>query len=77
MSWILAVQYVDYTADNLRIDFKDMVKTLEQRKFTIISFGACVSFLILIKFLNLFIPAAACAGASILWQDLPSDLERK
>ena len=70
MSWLLAVQYIDYAADNQQISFKETLITLKTKPFTVLGFGLITSFLITIPGLNIFIPPAAVAGGTKLWLDL-------
>lgn len=70
MIWILAIQFIDYAADNSNICFKDSIKIIKKYKLLTLVFGACVSFTITIPILNFFIPAAAVAGGTLLYIDL-------
>lgn len=67
LSWILAVQYIDYQADNQQISLKQMIILLKKSPFKVFGFGAAVSLALLIPGANLFVPAAAVAGGTALW----------
>ncbi|MCL6415941.1 sulfate transporter CysZ [Aestuariirhabdus sp. Z084] len=68
-AWTMAIQYVDYPADNNKMSFRDMLTALKQRRFMSLGFGGCVSLLMLIPIVNLLIMPAAVTGATKLWVD--------
>ena len=69
-AWMLAVQFVDYAAENRGVAFGDTVALLRANRWAAFGFGAPVALLLAIPFAALVvIPAAACGGA-VLWRRL-------
>ncbi|RRJ85370.1 sulfate transporter CysZ [Aestuariirhabdus litorea] len=66
-AWTMAIQYIDYAADNNRMTFKEMLLALKRRRLLCLGFGGCVSLLMLIPLINLLIMPAAVTGATRLW----------
>jgi CysZ protein len=70
-AWMMAIQYVDYPADNNQISFKEMRKYLSKYRFTSLGFGMLAFGLTLLPILNfLALPAAVC-GAVSFWVNEP------
>lgn len=67
LAWILAIQYIDYCADNQQIHFRNMLKVLKSAPFTVLGFGGIVTLGMTIPGANLFVPPAAVAGGTALW----------
>lgn len=65
--WMMAVQYVDYPADNHRMSWDRMLDWLRARRMTSLSFGAATYFALLVPGLNVLLMPAAVAGATVLW----------
>ncbi|MCW3149920.1 sulfate transporter CysZ [Stutzerimonas stutzeri] len=65
--WMMAVQYIDYPADNNKMSWADMMSWLRQRRWQSLSFGAATYAALLVPVLNLLIMPAAVAGATLLW----------
>lgn len=65
-SWTLALQYRDYSLDNLGVSFPDSRQQLARDRWAAVGFGAVVSVLMLVPILNCFVPPAAVIGGS-LW----------
>lgn len=72
LTWILAIQYIDYEPDNQQIHFKDVLRILKKSPLTILGFGSIVSLAMMIPGANLFVPPAAVAGGTALWLSLQS-----
>lgn len=69
-AWMMAVQYVDYPADNQQVRFKDMLIQLKNRQRTqLLAFGGIVALFTIIPFINLIVMPAAVIGATLLWID--------
>ena len=65
--WMMAIQYIDYPADNHDMGFSEMRKYLAKRRLTAFGFGIFTFGLTLLPLLNLFaLPAAVC-GAVAFW----------
>ncbi len=65
--WMMAVQYIDYPADNNKLSWADMMVWLRQRRWQSLSFGAVTYAALLVPVLNLLIMPAAVAGATLFW----------
>lgn len=65
--WMMAVQYVDYQADNDKVSFVDMLRWMKGRRGLSLGFGLPVYFGMLIPLVNLLVMPAAVAGSTILW----------
>jgi len=65
--WMMAVQYIDYPADNNKMSWTEMMAWLRQRRWQSLSFGAVTYAALLVPVLNLLIMPAAVAGATLFW----------
>jgi len=69
-AWMLAVQFVDYAAENRGLDFVETLAALRANRAAALGFGAVAGALLAIPFAALVvIPAAVCGGA-LLWRRL-------
>lgn len=67
--WMMAIQYLDYPADNNGMSFPDMRDYLRQHRMAAFGFGILTFGLTLIPILNLLtLPAAVCGG-TLFWVD--------
>lgn len=65
--WMMAIQYIDYPADNHKMSFPEMRNYLASHRFTSLGFGLVVFGATLFPLLNLLaLPAAVC-GAVAFW----------
>lgn len=69
--WMLAVQYVDYPADNQGCDWKQTLNWLRQRRWQALGFGGAAYGILLVPVLNLFLMPSAVAGATLFWLEEP------
>ena len=67
-SWMMAIQYCDYAADNRSISFPEMLSRLKPKLSKSWPFGAVVNLTTMIPFINLLIIPAAVVAASLLWE---------
>lgn len=65
--WMMAIQYIDYPADNHKMSWQDMLAWLRAKRWASLSFGGCVYAALLIPFVNIFMMPAAVAGATLFW----------
>lgn len=65
-SWIVALQYIDYSFDNHMRSFDEMRAALAAQPLTVLGFGATVALLMMVPVLNWFVMPAAVIGATIL-----------
>ena len=69
LSWMLAVEYLDYPMGNHRHDLRSVRAWLKTRRSLALGFGATVLGATLLPGLNLIVMPAAVAGATALWVD--------
>mgnify|MGYP003632893568 CR=1 FL=1 len=75
-AWMMAIQYIDYPADNNRMSFKDMRQYLSKHRFTSLGFGMLAFGMTLLPILNfLALPAAVC-GAVAFWVNEPKGFDK-
>lgn len=67
--WMMAVQYLDYQADNDGTSLKQQMQWMRQRRSLMFSFGLPVYLGSLIPLVNVLVMPAAVAGATLLWVD--------
>ncbi|MZR62123.1 sulfate transporter CysZ [Alcanivorax sp. DP30] len=73
--WLLAMQYIDFGADNRQVPFEVMLERLKSKRWLVLTFGAIVMGLTMIPLVNLFImPVAVIAGTLIWVEQLSSEL---
>ena len=69
-AWMLAVQFVDYAAENRGREFRDTLALLRANRAAAFGLGAPAALLLAVPFAALVvIPAAVCGGA-MLWRRL-------
>jgi len=66
-SWVMAIQYVDYPADNNQVSFKQLRQRLAAKKWASFGFGGCVLLGSMIPIVNIFMAPAAVAAGTIYW----------
>lgn len=66
-AWLMAVQYLDYPADNHAVPFKQALRLFKQQGLNSLSFGGLTLLLSGIPLLNIFVMPAAVCAATILW----------
>lgn len=79
--WSMAIQYVDYCADNNRQSFGEMREGIARYRFAYLGFGAAVTGMTMIPIVNLMVMPAAVIGATLMWSEnnlpaLETDSER-
>jgi CysZ protein len=65
--WMMAIQYIDYPADNHKMSWQDMLAWLRAKRWQSMSFGGIVYLALLIPVVNLLMMPAAVAGATLFW----------
>lgn len=65
--WMMAIQYIDYPADNHKMSWQDMLAWLRHKRWQSLSFGAIVYLVLLIPLVNVLMMPAAVAGATLFW----------
>ena len=67
--WMMAVQYIDYPADNNKVSWPLMLEWLQAKRWLSLGFGGITYLALMIPFFNLIAMPAAIAGATLLWVD--------
>lgn len=79
-AWSMAIQYVDYAADNHQTEFVTLRKTLRKRRYSSIGFGGMVMAFSMVPLLNILAAPAAVIGGTLFWlnetKGLPLPLEK-
>ena len=65
--WMMAVQYIDYPADNNKMSWDDMLAWLREKRWQSLGFGGITYVALLIPFVNILMMPAAVAGATLFW----------
>lgn len=65
--WMMAIQYIDYPADNHKMSWQDMLAWLRKKRWQSLSFGGVVYLVLLIPLVNVLMMPAAVAGATLFW----------
>ena len=65
--WMMAVQYIDYPADNNLYSWDNMLDWLRQRRASSLGFGVAAYAALLLPGLNILLMPAAVCGATALW----------
>ena len=65
--WMMAIQYIDYPADNHKLSWQDMLAWLRRKRWASLSFGGSVYLVLLIPVVNILMMPAAVAGATLFW----------
>lgn len=73
-SWVMGMQYIDYSFDNRKIHFKETKAALHQDRLTVLGFGAIAAVLFTIPVVNWFVMPAAIIGATLM--NKPNDIDK-
>ncbi len=65
--WMMAIQYIDYPADNNKMSWPDMLAWLREKRWQSLGFGGITYAALLIPGLNILMMPAAVAGATLFW----------
>ncbi|MCY1278157.1 Sulfate transporter CysZ [compost metagenome] len=65
--WMMAVQYIDYPADNHKLGWNEMLAWLREKRWQSLGFGGITYLALLIPVVNLLAMPAAVAGATLFW----------
>ncbi|MNM84862.1 putative sulfate transport protein CysZ [compost metagenome] len=65
--WMMAVQYIDYPADNHKLGWNEMLAWLRAKRWQSLGFGGSTYLALLVPGLNLLVMPAAVAGAVVFW----------
>jgi len=65
--WMMAIQYIDYPADNNKMSWQDMLAWLRQKRWQSMGIGGITYLALLIPGVNVLMMPAAVAGATLFW----------
>ncbi|GLZ86682.1 sulfate transporter CysZ [Metapseudomonas resinovorans] len=65
--WMMAVQYIDYPADNHKLGWNEMLAWLREKRWQSLGFGGTTYLALMIPFVNILMMPAAVAGATLFW----------
>lgn len=65
--WMMAVQYIDYPADNNKMSWDGMLAWLREKRWQSLGFGGAAYAALLVPGLNIVLMPAAVAGATLFW----------
>lgn len=69
--WMMAMQYLDFSADNRQVSFAGMLAEMQQRRWLVLAFGCLVLALTMLPLVNLLImPVAVIAGTLMRTEQL-------
>jgi len=71
-AWMMAIQYLDYPADNHQIAFKNLLENIKQNRSACIGFGLIIAIGSTVPIINFIIMPAAVLGATRLWFEIKS-----
>lgn len=76
--WMMAVQYIDFPADNHKLGWDEMLAWLREKRWQSLGFGGMTYLVLLIPVVNLLAMPAAVAGATLFWvrEGNPVDLKK-
>ena len=66
-AWSMAIQYVDYPADNHQLPFVELRRYLGKFRLDSFSFGGMVMLGNMVPLVNIFVMPVAVAGATVFW----------
>ena len=66
-SWLMAIQYVDYPADNHRISFTKLRQQLGSQRWASIGFGGWILLGSMAPIINIFIAPVAVTAGTLYW----------
>jgi len=66
-AWMMSIEFVDYPMDNHQLGFKEVTRTVADRRLSSMGFGGLVAFCASIPLVNFFVVPAAVIGATLLW----------
>lgn len=65
--WMMAIQYIDYPADNNKMSWQDMLDWLRSKRWQSLGFGGITYLALMIPGVNVVMMPAAVAGATLFW----------
>ncbi|HEK1008750.1 TPA: sulfate transporter CysZ [Pseudomonas putida] len=74
--WMMAIQYIDYPADNNKMSWQDMLAWLRSKRWQSLGFGGITYLALMIPGVNVLMMPAAVAGATLFWVKEGKAVER-
>ena len=65
--WMMAIQYIDYPADNNKMSWQDMLAWLRSKRWQSLGFGGITYLALMVPVVNVLMMPAAVAGATLFW----------
>ncbi|MFK0311669.1 sulfate transporter CysZ [Pseudomonas sp. NPDC090233] len=65
--WMMAIQYIDYPADNNKMSWQDMLAWLREKRWQSLGFGGITYLALMVPVVNVLMMPAAVAGATLFW----------
>ncbi|AYC31813.1 sulfate transporter CysZ [Pseudomonas cavernae] len=65
--WMMAIQYIDYPADNHKLGWNEMLAWLREKRWQSLGFGGVTYLALLVPVVNVLVMPAAVAGATLFW----------
>ena len=65
--WMMAIQYIDYPADNNKMSWQDMLAWLRSKRWQSLGFGGITYLALMVPLVNVVMMPAAVAGATLFW----------
>lgn len=77
-AYSMAIQYIDYPADNHHVSFDDLLLLMKKNKRIYLGYGLSVALLSSIPFINFFVMPISVLGATRLWHiiTMPQSIEK-
>jgi len=69
-AWTMAVQFVDFPAENRALPFQRTLAALRRRRGAALGFGLCTATVLAIPLLNFVLIPVAVSGGTLLWRYL-------
>lgn len=66
-AWLIAIQYLDYPADNHGISFRQALRRIKSNRLNHLTFGGSVLLFSALPVINFFVMPAAVCSATLLW----------
>ena len=75
-AWMMALQYIDYPADNRKVPFAQVRAVMGRARLTTFGFGLPIALLAMVPVVNLVLMPAAVCGGTAYWVAQRQDARR-
>ena len=76
-AWLMVIQYADYPMANHSLSFPEQRGLLAQRPLLSLGFGGMIMLAMMVPIVNFVVMPASVAGATALWVDIYSNVDRR